>query len=97
VETEGEDVEIEGDDVETTDVLSSTLEAEYADDGEVIDFDHDDGSLEGGTDPDADADGVSAMDEGQLALGPDEPDVDEGFGEESADGNVEDDDLCEDA
>ena len=95
-ETEGEDVETEGDDGETADGLSSTLEAEYADDGEAIDFDHDDGSLEGGIDPDADADGVSAMDEGQLALGADEQDADEGFGEESADGDMEDEDLCED-
>jgi hypothetical protein len=49
----------EGDDGETADGLS-TLEAEYAEDGEAIDFDHDDGSLDGGTDPDADA-GVSAI------------------------------------
>ena len=96
METGGEDVETEGDDGETADGLSSTLEAEYADDGEAIDFDHDDGSLEGGIDPDADADGVSAMDEGQLALGADEQDADEGFGEESADGDMEDEDLCED-
>ena len=36
------------------------------------------------------------MDEGQLALGADEQDADEGFGEESADGDMEDEDLCED-